>query len=172
MSIPTVALYASDEEIGKVWKEWSHYKKCSKCDEYFNLLDSFGKWNCTQHPYGPSLRVLSGRNGFTFEETRYWECCRQMVIPLHKSNEQYIWRTFRSSYCNRTYQPKIPVINGCLPSDHCSTHGKYDDGFRRSTSLRVARAQLAPLKSARTWDWRAASPRCRPASWDRHRGTR
>ena len=141
MSIPTVALYASDEEIGKVWKDWSRYEKCSKCNEYFNLLGSFGKWECTQHPYGPSLRVLGGRNGFTYEETRYWQCCRQMVIPLHSSNKQFIWRNFQSSYCNRTYQPRIPVIRGCLPSDHCSTYGKYDDGFRRNINVN----QLSPL---------------------------
>jgi hypothetical protein len=141
MSIPTVALYASDGEIAKVWKEWSCYKKCARCDEYFNLLDSFGKWNCSQHPYGPSLRVLGGRNGFTYEETRYWECCRQMVIPLHYSNEHHIWRGFRTSMCNRTYQPKIPVIGGCLPSDHSSLIRKYDDGFRR----KITTNQLSPL---------------------------
>lgn len=141
MSIPTVALYASDDEIGKVWKEWSYYRECARCGKYFSLLGSFGKWDCSQHPYGPSTRVISGRNGFTHDETRYWRCCNVSVIPIMHSYENKVWRSFTSSYCNRTYMPKAPKIVGCLPCDHSSGVSNYDDGWRN----KISTSQLAPL---------------------------
>lgn len=141
MSIPTVALYASDKEIGEVWKEWSRYQECARCGKYFNLLDSFGKWGCTQHPYGSSTRVISGRNGFTHDETRYWKCCKVSVIPMFYSNRYDVWRNFSTSFCNKNIMPKPPEIVGCLKCDHSATKANYDDGFRDGIQLN----QLAPL---------------------------
>lgn len=147
--IPTVALYANDKEINKVWKKWATYKTCARCGQSFNLLSSFGKWNCKQHPFGLSSRLIkkTTANNFdnvyedTEDQIRYWECCKKRPNRRFRNDMDKVWRNFSCTRCPIDLQGKCYPEEGCKRADHIAYNGKYDDGYRDKINWK----QIAPL---------------------------
>lgn len=130
--IPKAKLYASEEEVHNAWVEWSKFRVCARCGTTYNLLSSFGAWQCKQHLCRPSARVEGGERVY-----RYWECCRKKPYTLQYCQNERIWRDFRT----KRYMPEANELEGCIPCDHTENFSIVDDGVRMNQSV----TSLAPL---------------------------
>ena len=130
-SVQTVQLYASDVEISKVWKAWSVRKRCVICDKVYNLLGSFGKWDCSYHPKPPSAkRVL--KKGVFDSSWGYWDCCKEKLPIPHHAPMENVWQNIRITHPYKDRFFRMPNIEGCIQCDHRTTHESFDDGFRNN----------------------------------------
>ncbi len=145
MSLPEAKLYATPQEIQKAWVEWSKVRKCAKCGQPFNWLNSFGAWKCKQH-LGPVTckRVVDEDTGYSVNEWRYWDCCLKKPYTAHRNDNEVIWNTVRTTIpCANRYPTELPV-QGCIPCDHTEMLTVLDDGIRLDIDLYGKSHSFAP----------------------------
>jgi len=125
-------LYASEEEVHSAWIEWSKYRVCVRCGVTYNLLGSFGSWQCRQHLCKPVPKQEGNKR-----VVRYWECCKQRPYPITYNRNERVWSGFR----NTKHVPTIVEVEGCLRCDHTENVRIVDDGVRMGQK----KSMLAPL---------------------------
>ena len=131
MDLPSVKLYATDEEIQQAYGEWAKFRTCFACGASFNWLQSYGKWECKQHLGEMYSKSVLNKHKNIYEDVRaYWNCCKKREHKVRYQPMEAVWESFRSHIPAAI--PEIPrnVIAGCIPCDHAEHYKIYDDGVR------------------------------------------
>lgn len=130
--IPTAKLYATEEEVQNAWAEWSKYRICVRCNATYNLLESFGSWQCRQHLCRPTRRLENHEQVY-----RFWDCCLKKPYTITYNKHESVWRNFR----NTKSLAQAAEVEGCIPCDHTESVLIIDDGIRMNRPI----SELAPL---------------------------
>ena len=102
-ALPTVALYASKEEIKNAHQLLFHPHMCIRCNKSFNLASNLGTHKCFQHPGCP----VNGK----------WTCCGNPVYNLFYSKHFKVDSMYSCS-TNMAPYPPPKQVRGCQPCDH------------------------------------------------------
>lgn len=136
MDLPSVKLYATDNEIQQAYGEWAKFRTCFECGASFNWLQSYGKWECKQHLSEMYAKTILNKHENIFVDVRgYWNCCKRKEHKVRYQPMEIIRQDFRS--CIPAAIPEMPrnVIKGCIPCDHTEHSNVYDDGVRINVLL-------------------------------------
>lgn len=135
MSLPEAKLYATPQEVTTAWLEWSKMRRCSKCGNIFNWLNSFGAWQCSQHLGPVSYRTVEDRFGIKKRDYRYYNCCHKPPNTAHRHVNENIWATVRTTRPCVDVFPEERKVPGCVPCDHTEASHILDDGIRLKVPL-------------------------------------
>lgn len=128
--LPEAKLYATPAEVTAAWVEWAKMRRCARCGQVFNWLNSFGAWECKQHLGPVTYRNVEDRYGVRKRVYKYYDCCLQYPNTARRHNNENIWATVR---CTRPCVDKFPTereVPGCIPCDHTEATHILDDGIR------------------------------------------
>jgi len=162
MSLPTAKLYAGDKEIQVAWEEWSKFRICATCGMSFNWLSAFGNWGCNQHlgpVSGKTIHPETGeqivdRHGVSYQNFRYWDCCKQLPFTAWRTKNDNVWCHFRKTIPKVHRFEQEPGVPGCIRRDHTEATHILDDGVRLNMPLSdpSGRYSFAPLGGHKVTD--------------------
>jgi len=109
--LPTVALYASKQEIQNAHELLFNPHICIRCNNSFNLAENLGNHKCYQHPGEP----INGK----------WSCCGNPVYNLFYSKHFKVDSMYSCSTNMAPYPPPIQA-RGCQPCDHTIFDKKWN----------------------------------------------
>lgn len=136
MDLPSVKLYAADNEIQEAYSEWAKFRTCFTCGASFNWLHSYGKWECKQHLGEMYSQTLLNKRKNIYEDVRgYWNCCNIVEHKVRYQPLEIIREQFRSYTPASIPEIRRNVIKGCIPCDHSEHYKIYDDGVRINVLL-------------------------------------
>ena len=106
--VPTVTLYADQEEIKTAFEIATKAHVCRTCGKPFSILESMGALECWQHP------------GF-LQDNGKWSCCGQRIHTPRWSDHKPVLKLYDN--CQPPFE--CATVKGCQKCDHNTSDQPY-----------------------------------------------